>query len=44
MAFQANIDNDSVAMLPAARFPGRIVVVDNDDMVDAACEQQSFLI
>ena len=38
MAFQANIDNDSVAMLPAARFPGRIVVVDNDDMVDAACE------
>ncbi len=38
MAFQANIDNDSVAMLPAARFSGRIVVVDNDDMVDAACE------
>ena len=38
MAFQANIDNDSVAMLPAARFLGRIVVVDNDDMVDAACE------
>ena len=38
MTFQANIDNDSVAMLPAARFPGRIVVVDNDDMVDAACE------
>ena len=38
MAFQANIDNDSVAMLPAARFPGRIVVVDNDDMVDSACE------
>lgn len=38
MAFQANIDNDSVAMLPAARFPGSIVVVDNDDMVDAACE------
>jgi ribonuclease D len=38
MAFQANIDNDSVALLPAARFSGRIVVVDSDDMVDAACE------
>ena len=38
MIFQANIDNDSVAMLPAARFLGRIVVVDNDDMVDAACD------
>ena len=38
MTFQANIDNDSVALLPAARFPGRIVVVDSDAMVDAACE------
>lgn len=38
MAFQANIDNDSVALLPAARFPGPIVVVDSDAMVDAACE------
>ncbi|MBQ6612634.1 MAG: 3'-5' exonuclease domain-containing protein 2 [Alistipes sp.] len=38
MIFQANIDNDSVAMLPAASFPGRIVVVDSEEMVDAACE------
>lgn len=38
MTFQANIDNDSVALLPAARFPGPIVVVDSDAMVDAACE------
>ena len=38
MIFQANIDNDSVALLPAARFPGRVVVVDSDDMVDAACD------
>ena len=38
MIFQANIDNDSVALLPATRFPGRVVVVDSDDMVDAACD------
>lgn len=38
MIFQANIDNDSVAMLPAASFPGRIVVVDSEEMVDAACD------
>ena len=38
MIFQANIDNDSVALLPAARFPGRVVVVDSDDMVDTACD------
>ena len=37
MAYQATIDNDSVSALPAARFDGRIVVVDNDDMVEAAC-------
>ena len=38
MIFQANIDNDSVALLPAARFSGRVVVVDSDDMVDEACD------
>ena len=38
MIFQANIDNDSVALLPAACFPGRVVVVDRDEMVDAACD------
>lgn len=38
MIFQANIDNDSVALLPAARFSGRVVVVDRDEMVDAACD------
>ncbi len=37
MAYQATIDNDSVAMLPAARFPGRIVIVDREELVDAAC-------
>ena len=38
MIFQANIDNDSVALLPAARFSGRVVVVDRDEMIDAACD------
>ena len=38
MIFQANIDNDSGALLPAARFSGRVVVVDRDEMVDAACD------
>lgn len=37
MAFLATIDNDTVAALPAARFPGRIVVVDKDDQVGSAC-------
>lgn len=37
MAYQSVIDNDSVAALPAARFGGRIVVVDTDEMVEAAC-------
>ena len=39
MMFQPTIDNDSVAALPAARFDGRIVVVDSDELVDAACEE-----
>lgn len=37
MAFLATIDNDIVAALPAARFPGRIVIVDRDDKVGEAC-------
>ena len=37
MAYQPTIDNDSVAALPAARFGGRIVVVDSEEMVEAAC-------
>ena len=37
MAFAATIDNETVAALPAARFPGRIVVVDKDDKVGVAC-------
>lgn len=37
MAYQSTIDNDSVALLPAARFEGRIVVVDNEADVEAAC-------
>ena len=37
MAFLATIDNDTVAALPAARFPGRIVIVDKEEQVGAAC-------
>lgn len=37
MAFQSTIDNDSVAALPAAIFAGRIVVVDREELVEAAC-------
>ena len=39
MMFQPTIDNDSVAALPAARFDGRIIVVDSEEMVDAACQE-----
>lgn len=39
MVFQPTIDNDTVAALPAARFPGRIVIVDREEQVDAACEE-----
>lgn len=38
MAYSATIDNDSVAALTAVQFRGRIVVVDCDDAVDAACD------
>lgn len=37
MGFLNTIDNDSVAQLPAARFPGRIVIVDSEEQVEAAC-------
>lgn len=37
MVFQPTIDNDTVAALPAARFGGRIVVVDSEELVEAAC-------
>ena len=37
MAFQSTIDNDTVASLPAARFAGRIVVVDSAAKIEAAC-------
>ena len=37
MAYQSTIDNETVALLPAARFEGRIVVVDNEEAVEAAC-------
>lgn len=39
MVFQPTIDNDTVAAMPAARFPGRIVIVDREEQVDAACEE-----
>lgn len=37
MSFIATIDNDTVASLPAARISGRIVIVDSDEQVEAAC-------
>ena len=37
MAYQSTIDNESVALLPAARFEGRIVVVDSEEAVEMAC-------
>lgn len=37
MAFLSTIDNDTVAALPAARFDGRIVIVDSEAGVEAAC-------
>ena len=37
MKFEPTIDNNVVAELPAARFTGRIVVVDNDSKVSEAC-------
>ena len=37
MSYQSHIDNESVALLPAARFEGRIVVVDAEEAVEAAC-------
>ena len=37
MAFQHTIDNDTVASLPAARFPGRIVVVETNEQAEEAC-------
>lgn len=37
MAFQRTIDNDTVSSLPAARFPGRIVVVETNEQAEEAC-------
>ena len=37
MAFQSKIDNDTVASLPAARFAGRIVIVDKNEQIEEAC-------
>lgn len=37
MSFIATIDNDTVASLPAARISGRIVIVDSEEQVEAAC-------
>lgn len=37
MAFLETIDNDTVAALPAAHFPGRIVVVDKEEQIGEAC-------
>lgn len=37
MAFLATIDNNTVASLPAARFDGKIVIIDKEELVEAAC-------
>ncbi len=37
MAFERTISNEDTAALPSARFEGRIVVVENDRQVAAAC-------
>lgn len=43
MAFLQTIDNDTVAQLPAACFSGRIVIVDSDEGIAAACSDlQSY--
>lgn len=39
MAFQATIDNDSVAALDTVCFSGRVVIVDSDEGVEAACDE-----
>ena len=41
MIFRATIDNDTVASLPAARFGGRIVIVDSEEQIEAACRDLS---
>lgn len=37
MAFLSTIDNDTVASLPAARFAGRVVIVDKAEQIEEAC-------
>ena len=41
MTFRATIDNDTVASLPAARFDGRIVIIDSEEQIEAACRDLS---
>ena len=37
MIFQSTITNDQTAELPSAHFDGRIVVVDREELIEAAC-------
>ena len=37
--FQATLSNDETAQLPAAQFGGEIVVVDQPEQIEAACEE-----
>ena len=37
MIFQSTITNDQTAELPSAHFDGRIVVVDREEQIEAAC-------
>lgn len=41
MSFVSTISNDEITELPTARFDGRIVVVDNESQVEAACRDLS---
>ncbi len=37
--FRNTISNDDTAQLPAAQFPGEIVIVDRESQIEAACEE-----
>lgn len=41
MIYKATISNDEANALPAAQFRGKIIIVDNDEQVDAMCQYLS---
>ena len=42
MAFLSTIDNDTVASLPAARFAGRVVIVDKAEQISVELGKYSL--